>query len=823
MSLRISIISLFFFIIPFANIQAFCYNNDTLYFKGNNEYPPYQLINDQNQPDGFSVELLHAVARTMGLNIKIELGPWSTVRAELESGKIDGLTAMSPSPERSRVIRFSTTYVYISHSLFVRKGEEIKSIDDISGKQVIVVKGDIMHDYIVSNRLTEFIIPVKDYQTALRLLSAGEYDCAMINKLQGQFAINEFNLTNLKPVGSAIQPLELAFGINKDKPELVAQLNDGLQIIKATGEYDLIYDKWFGIYEKSDIKTKVYTIIAWILIPFGFILISIIFWSWSLRKQVAAKTSELQLELHERKRAEEELIKEKSLLNSMINSIPDLIFYKDKFNKYLGCNQAFAKFYNLQFDNIKEKTDFDLFPDEQAQYFFETDFKLISENTSIHFESWEKNADGQEFLLDILKVPFTDENENPLGIVGICHDITKRYKTEIDLKLAKEKAEESDRLKSSFLANMSHEIRTPMNAIIGFSDLLVDYNTDVNEREELVSHINNNCDTLLHLIDDIIDLAKIEANQLSVSIRETNMNLIIRELVEFYNETRKKINKTHINFKVDKKILNQNLKLKTDPFRLKQILTNLIDNAFKFTDSGTIELGYLVKENDTKIEFYIKDTGIGIDKEKYDEIFQSFIKIENDKSKLYRGTGLGLTITKNLIERLGGKIWLESVPKKGTTFYFNLPLNLPDFNNIKLIHEDSEIISDFSLWKNKTILIAEDEDSNYKFLEILLKNKGLNLLKAENGFEALEICKGRQKIDLILMDIKMPGMSGLEATTRIKNLNPEIPIIIQTAHAMQNDEKLSFDAGGDEYITKPIKKENLFLLINKWITKKNKD
>ena len=823
MNFRILKIFFCFFIILHLNNSVFALNyvKDTLYFKGNIDYPPYQLINSENKPDGFSVELLHAVAKTMGLNIKIELGPWSTVRAELEAGKIDGLAAMSPSPERSKIINFSTSYVYISHSVFVRKGSEIKSINDIKEKQVIVVKGDIVHDYIISNRLTEFIIPVKDYQTALRLLSAGEYDCALINKLQGQFAINEFNLTNLKPVGSAIQPLEMAFGVNKENPELTAQLNDGLQIIKATGEYDQIYEKWFSIYEKSDIKTKVYTIIAWVFIPFGIILILIIFWSWSLRNQVAAKTSELQRELNERRRAENELIKEKSLLNSMINSIPDLIFYKDKFNSYLGCNQAFANFSNIKIDEIKGKTDFDLFSNKQARHFFETDYRLISENASLRFESWEKNSLGQNFLLDTLKVPFTDENGDPLGIVGICHDITERFKTEIDLKKAKEKAEESDRLKSSFLANMSHEIRTPMNAIIGFSDLLVDTDTHINEREELVSLINNNCYTLLHLIDDIIDLAKIEANELSVTIRETNLRIILQELFDYFNETRKKINKENIDFKIDENILLQNLAIKTDPFRLRQILINLIDNAFKFTENGFVEFGYLLKEKNTKIEFYIKDTGIGIAREKFEDIFQSFTKIETDKSKLYRGTGLGLTITKNLIERLGGKIWLDSAIKVGSTFYVEMPLNISDTKVSIQNQNEIEITNDFSLWKDKTILIAEDEDSNYKFLEMLLINKGLKLLKAENGFEAIEIIKGNQNIDLILMDIKMPGMNGLEATSRIKQIKPNIPIIIQTAHVMQNDEKLSINAGSDDYITKPINKEILFHIINKWIDIKN--
>jgi PAS domain S-box-containing protein len=793
-----------------SNFQA-----DTVYLKANYDYPPYHFLDKESQPTGFTIDIVNAISKTMGLNVDFELDLWTTVRQELENNEIDGIAGMSYSPERAKLFNFSAPYSYITHAIFVRDGSEIKTTEDLGNKQIIVVKGDIMHDYLISNNITRFIIPVKNYKTALRLLSAGEYDCALINKLHGQYALNEFKLTNLKPVGVAIQSREVCFALTKDNEALLVQINNGLEIIKSTGEYDLLYDKWFGIYEKKDIKTRVFNIIVWILFPFLIILFSILVWSWSLRKQVANKTAELQKELNERKITEQKLLREKSLINSMINSIPDLIFYKDKNNVYLGCNEAFLKFNNLKFNEIIGKNDFELFPEQQAMYFYEADQKIIEEKQFLRTETWETNSIKEKFLLDTLKLPFNDENGNPLGIVGICRDITIRYQTERDLKIAKEKAEESDRLKSSFLANMSHEIRTPMNAIIGFSDLLVDSDTEADEREELVTHINNNCNTLLHLIDDIIDLAKIEANELSIFIKETDVNSTMQDLYETYSGVKKKIDKNHLEIKLDKSKYKENFNLNTDPYRFKQILINLIDNAFKYTDKGSVEFGYQIFDDISIAEFYIKDTGIGIPKNKQAEIFQRFNKIETDNTKLYRGTGLGLTITQNLIERLGGTIRLESVVDEGSVFYFTLPLNFADVDKAKNI-KSNLINSDIS-WKGKTILIAEDEESNYKFLEMLLKNKGLKLLKAENGYEAVEMCKGHTKINLVLMDIKMPGMNGLEATRKIKKLKPEIPIIIQTAYAMQNDEKLSTEAGCDDYIAKPIKKEKLFSLVSKWI------
>jgi two-component system sensor histidine kinase EvgS len=815
------LIIIYFTLINFS-VNAYNAGNDTIYFKASNDYPPYQFIDENLNPTGFSIDILNSISKTMGINIKTELDNWTHAKQDFDNKKIDGL-ATTYLPEQSETINYSVPYIYITNSLFVRDGSNIKSIDEINNKQVLVIKGDIMHDYLISSNLTKNIIPVKNYKTALSLLSAGEYDCALINKLHGQYAIKEFNLSNLKPAGGSIQPKDVCFAVIQGREDLLAQINEGLLIIKSTGEYDQIYKKWFSVYEKAEYKTLVYRMILWIFAPFLLIISAFLFWSWSLKKQVSVKTSELQNELNERKKTEKQLIQEKSLFNSMINAIPALIFYKNEKNIYVKCNDAFCKFNDKQASEIIGKNDYSIFPENEAKHYSETDSKIINENKITRTESWETNKKGERFLLDIIKVPFADAEGNSLGVVGICHDITNRYNIEIDLKKAKEKAEESDKLKSSFLANMSHEIRTPMNAIIGFSELLVDEETVGEQRKELITHINNNCNTLLLLIDDIIDIAKIEANELTVFIKDTDVNSILNDLYDSFNKTKNRFGKQHIDIIIDQSTFKENFYLKTDSNRFIQIISNLINNALKYTENGFIKIGYNILLDKNFVEFSVQDTGIGIPKDKQQEIFKRFNKIESDNSKLYRGTGLGLTITQNLVERLGGAIRVESeienLPEGkqgGSTFFFTLPLDISENINKNLKQKNS--LQDFKKWKNKTILIAEDEDSNYKYLELVLSNKGIKPLRAENGLEAIEICQRNKNIDLILMDIKMPGMNGLEATKRIKQFNPNIPIIIQTAYAMQNDEKVSSAAGCDDYISKPIKKEILISVLEKWLS-----
>ena len=395
----------------------------------------------------------------------------------------------------------------------------------------------------------------------------------------------------------------------------------------------------------------------------------------------------------------------------------------------------------------------------------------------------------------------------------------KRDYTEKKLEEAKEQAENADKLKSAFLANMSHEIRTPMNSIIGFAGLLADNRLKEDERLEYVDLINSSCNTLLHLIDDILDISKIEAGQTIIINQKCNIAAIINELYLSFKE----INAQANNYKVDLRVSipddYTNLVLNTDEIRLKQVLSNLISNAIKFTNEGSIELGLTMVEqfnsleNKKFVKLYVKDTGIGIDKKTQEQIFDRFTKIEPDNNKLYRGAGLGLTISKKLVELMEGKLWVESTPGKGSTFYFTIPVPIEAITE-EIFHSGAGLKSTPLILKGKNILIVEDDLANYELLKALLRRTEANIDWAQNGVDAIEFCKLKMP-DIIFMDIKMPEMDGYETLTNLRKMNITAPIIAQTAYARIEDENKILEYGFNGYLSKPIEKTKLNHLIQK--------
>ncbi|MFL9829963.1 ATP-binding protein [Flavobacterium sp. ST-87] len=376
---------------------------------------------------------------------------------------------------------------------------------------------------------------------------------------------------------------------------------------------------------------------------------------------------------------------------------------------------------------------------------------------------------------------------------------------------AKIKAEEGDLLKASFLANLSHEIRTPMNAINGFTELILNTDIDKKERIEYLNVIQKNGQNLVSIIDDLIEMSKIDSNQVSPNFSEINLESCI---VELYKTLKVTIPKTKtIKFKLIKSSVPAENNIITDEIKLKQVIINLLTNAIKYTDEGFVKFKYEIDEEQNLIHFTIQDSGSGIEEDHHKHVFDRFKRVENDKSIQVGGLGLGLSISKAYIEILGGTISFESKMGEGSTFYFSIPLQYVKSEPIivKPIKEKEGMKS-----ANKTILIAEDDNINFLLFQKMMKDKNFEIIRAKNGQEAVDICISNSNIDLVLMDIKMPVLNGFEAVEQIRPIRPELPIIAQTAYSSSEDKMKIEKAGFDDYITKPLSRERLFELIDKY-------
>lgn len=380
---------------------------------------------------------------------------------------------------------------------------------------------------------------------------------------------------------------------------------------------------------------------------------------------------------------------------------------------------------------------------------------------------------------------------------------------------AKRRAEESDKLKSSFLANVSHEIRTPLNSIVGFSNLITSTEFSEPQRKEFSDIIQRNAEELITIINDIIDISKIEANLLYFRFGKFSVAQLLNELFASFKNHNLFTEKT--NLEIELLQPEQEVFIATDRHRVKQILSNLLHNALKYTEKGKIELGFTLKRkpnNTQTIEFFVRDTGIGIPKDKFEYIFQRFRKIQHGKDQLFRGNGLGLSISRSLAQLLGGNMRVESQIGKGSTFYLTLPTEkLPPTPKDDFNQKDRKIFNQFN-WSDKIILIVEDDFSNFQYLQTALAPTGAHILHASDGKEAIDFCKKFKEIDLVLMDILLPKLDGYQATQQIKKIRPELPIIAQTAYAMTHDRKKSLEAGCDEYIAKPITRNEILEKIN---------
>ena len=507
---------------------------------------------------------------------------------------------------------------------------------------------------------------------------------------------------------------------------------------------------------------------------------------------------------HELKLAKDKAQENEDFVTGILENIPDMIFVKDaNTDNFILVNKALEDHLGWKREEMIGKNELDFFPEKIAKEMIAQGQRALDSNMIHHVEETIPTKNGLR-IFNTKKLPILDKNGQPKFLLGVTQDVTEKKAVEQELIDAKEKAEESNRLKIAFLQNISHEIRTPMNAICGFTSLMMEPDLSTEQKANYGSIVRSNCDQLLTIITDVLTISSVETKQLNVTNQEVNINQLMEELTHIFKPTATSLSLEFIN---TTEIPDNQANILIDKTKLMQIMSNLLTNALKFTKEGRIEINCRIEKK--LLVFHVKDTGIGFNPEIKDTIFERFRQASDDINKKYGGTGLGLAISKAFVELLGGTIGVETVPGEGSDFHFTLPYVAAGVLK-------SAPIEPITPNTRFTILIAEDEDINYLFLETLLNPMNWKLLRARNGQEAVDMAQSDENIHLILMDIRMPVMDGFQAAIAIKKFRPHLPILAQTAYASDNEIE-QYRVVFDDYMTKPLQIQVLKQKISKFL------
>ncbi|MBF0296331.1 MAG: PAS domain S-box protein [Magnetococcales bacterium] len=523
------------------------------------------------------------------------------------------------------------------------------------------------------------------------------------------------------------------------------------------------------------------------------------------------------IDIDARKQYETQLAREHAMMRSLIDTIPDLIFIKDNNLRFIGCNRAFEKRSGMSEQEMLGKNCHDLFPPEEAATYFASDMQMLEEGGNVSLEEMVMSDSGEAIYYDTIKTPFYDAQNRPLGLIGVCRDITERKRHELEINRARHAAEMASRAKSEFLANMSHEIRTPMSTILGMCDLLQE--TRMTKAQGRYVHtMARSGHMLLTLINEILDLSKIEANQLTLERIPFSLDRLMDEVLELFGFMAGNkgiaLKRERVGAALAPQVLG-------DPNRLRQVLVNLTGNAIKFTHQGSVTLGVEQQAASGRTTLWIADTGPGIPEDRHREIFQPFQQGDASITRRHGGTGLGLTICRRLVDLMAGEISLTSTPGQGSVFTIVVPLPPCDPPEEKPATEGAIVplrtVAPLCR-EGMEILLAEDTEELRLMIQAYFLHSAHRLTIVCNGAEAVTAVLQR-RFDLVLMDLQMPVMDGYAAVRAIREMEsadgrPALPILALTAHALSEESDRIRNAGFDLHLTKPIGKQRLMAVLD---------
>ena len=497
----------------------------------------------------------------------------------------------------------------------------------------------------------------------------------------------------------------------------------------------------------------------------------------------------------------------------LVQSAKDGISFYDRYWNLKYANPAFYSMIGLDKDSYLQIDHKNLFHPDDLDYQIKRVQSLVS-NGFYESELRLRHKEGHFVSLFSRSVTVKNDNGEILGSLTISRDITRIKSDYEDLVKANFAADASSRLKSSILANISHEIRTPLNSVVGFSNLLLSDDITKEVRNEYIEQINHNSEKLLQIIGDIIDLSRLESSQIEITYEETSLTSIVNEIIE---EARQIIRRNEKSIILNvKNLFEENGDLIfTDRIWLKRILNHLMDNAVKFTLDGSVELSYLVENNN--IIFKIRDTGIGINKENLGRFFEEFRQEIDGHHRPFEGLGIGLTLAKEVVERMGGKIFVISEKGVGSEFSFSIPYRPAGSKKIKIKAPLTAAFITTMNWSSKKCLLVDDNKDVLIYLNRILLDTGVNTITARSGIEAIETIKNTTDIDVVLLDMQMPEMNGIETAKEIRKIRKNLPIIAQTAFIFEDDKDIILEAGCDACLIKPIRKDHLITVMSSFV------
>jgi PAS domain S-box-containing protein len=796
---------------------------------------PPQVLRIDGEYQGFSIDYIHLMERKLGIYFKlVPYASWDEVLLAAKLHQIDMIFAAQQTPERLKYLIFTEPYIELPNMILVRKdrsgGYDLK---DMKGWSVAAVKGSGVEEYLKKEFGYLDIHPVKDELSGLRMVSLGDVDAMVVEISRATYYIEKEGILNLRVSGDANLLYKLRFAVRNDLPILRVILDKGLSSI-TDQEKKEIRRRWIYISGKSIFSSKTFWLsLVGGLLVLTLVILGVILWNRVLQGIVKQRTSELQQELAERMRTEAALRESEERYSCIVNTANEGIWVLGPDAKTTFVNARMAEMLGISEDEMigKPVTDF-LFEEDW------TDHQKKMENRrngiSEHYERRYRCKDGQAIWTLASAVPVFDSGHHFNGSMAMFTDITERKRDSVALKrnrdqleelvkertsqleTAKEQAEFANRAKSTFLATMSHELRTPLNSILGFARLTKELPDITSKQREYLDIITLSGGHLLNLINNVLDMSKIESGHISLDTAPIDLYQMIQEMKSLLYINAKEHG---LSFTAEQ---SQELprRIDVDGGKLRQILINLTGNAIKYTKQGGIVLRVMVTRKiheQIQLRFEVEDTGPGISEEDCKKIFKPFVQLRG-QGVVETGTGLGLAISRQYVELMGGNIDVISEKGKGSIFFFEIPVKELPFGKDVIPSEHGRAIRLEKGQPRYRILVAEDQLENRILLHKILEPFGFDIRDASDGKEALEIFE-QWHPDLIWMDIRMPVMDGLEATHQIRSreAGAHTKIIALTAQALEEDRMKIIQAGCDDFIRKPYRDTEIFNVLVRYL------